>query len=304
MNKSPKVFITGSSSGLGLAIARELIDCGCTVFGTMRDVAGRNLDQANGLRAYAQNKRGVLHLLELDVTDDASVEAAVQKALELEGRIDVVVNNAGVGYGYGVGALAETVSMAQFQRIFDVHVFGVQRVVRAVLPSMRQQGSGLLVTVSSTMGRVVLPFAAPYTATKFAVEGLSESYRYELSGVGVDVVIIEPGGFKTNFWAEPELPAEAGRASNYGALAGLPQKMYGGLATTLRGESAPEPKLVAEAIARVIETPAGKRPLRLVVDPMMGGEGPKAINQMTDQIQTQLLGSLGMADFWSVKAAN
>lgn len=304
MSQSKKVLVTGSNSGLGLAITRALVDQGHTVFATMRNMAGKNLESANTLRAFSKNKAGTLHLLEIDVTSDASVAAAVQKAIELEGRIDVVVNNAGVGNGYGTGAYAETVSMEQFQRIFDVNVSGVQRVIRAVLPTMRQQGSGLLITISSTMGRIVLPFAALYTATKFAVEGLSESYRYELAGAGVDVVIIEPGGFRTDFWVEPELPADTQRAQSYGALAEMPQKMWGGLTTAMQAESAPDPKIVAEAVSRVIETPAGKRPLRFVVDPMMGGEAPSAINQLTDQIQTQLLGSLGLTDMLTLKEAN
>jgi ABC-type dipeptide/oligopeptide/nickel transport system ATPase subunit len=142
----------------------------------------------------------------------------------------------------------------------------------------------------------VLPFAAPYTATKYAIEGLSESYRYELSATGVDVVIVEPGGFRTNFWSELEPPADAGRGQSYGSLAELPQKMYGGIAAALHQESAPDPNVVAGAVLKIIETPVGQRPLRLVVDPMMGGEGPRTINQLTDQIQAQLLTSLGLAD--------
>jgi NAD(P)-dependent dehydrogenase (short-subunit alcohol dehydrogenase family) len=296
MSKSQKVLVTGSSRGMGLAITRTLLDQGYTVFATMRNIAGRNVEQAKALQTFAENKEGTLHLLELDVSRDESVEAAVQTAIELEGRIDVVVNNAGEGYGYGVGAYGETASMEQFQHIFDVNVFGVQRLVRAVLPAMRQQGSGLLIMISSTMGRIVLPFAAPYTATKYAVEGLSESYHYELSTAGIDVVIIEPGGFKTDFWSEAEPPADAGRVQSYGSLAERPQKMYEGITTALHQENAPDPKVVAEAVLRVIETPAGQRPLRLVVDPMMGGEAPRTINQLTDQIQTQLLTSLGLAD--------
>lgn len=302
MSQSKKVLVTGSNSGLGLAITHMLVDQGHTVFATMRNMTGKNLESADALQTFSKNKAGTLHLLALDVTSDASVEAAVQQALELEGRIDVVVNNAGVGLGYG--AYAETVSMEQFQRIFDVNVSGVQRVIRAVLPTMRQRGSGLLITISSAMGRIVLPFAALYTATKFAVEGLSESYRYELAGTGVDVVIIEPGGFRTNFWVAPEPPADTQRTQSYGALAEMPQKMWGGLTTAMQAESAPDPKIVAEAVSRVIETPPGKRPLRWVVDPMMGGEAPSAINQLTDQIQTQLLGSLGLTDLLAIKEAH
>ena len=304
MHKSKTVLITGSSSGLGFALTQALIDRGYTVFGTMRSMNSKNLEQANALQTLAKGKAGTLHLLELDVTSDTSVEAAVQKALELEGRIDVVINSAGIGHGYGAGAYAETVSMEQFQRIFDINVSGFQRVARAVLPSMRQQASGLLITVSSTMGRIVLPFAALYTATKFAIEGLAESYRYELSSAGIDVVIVEPGGFRTNFWLNSESPADAARVQSYGSLNELPQKMWEGITTAMRAESAPDPKIVADAVSQIIETPAGKRSLRLVIDPMMGGEAPKAINQMTDQIQTQLLGSLGIENLLMTKEKN
>ena len=124
-----------------------------------------------------------MFVLELDVTSDDSVKIAVAKAIELGGPLDVVVNNAGIG----CGGLAEAFTAEQWQQVFDINVFGVQRVSRAVLPSMRERGTGLLINVSSIMGRVVLPFAAPYTATKFALEGMTEAYRYELSGTGVDV---------------------------------------------------------------------------------------------------------------------
>ena len=146
-----------------------------------------------------------------------------------------------------------------------------------------------------------MPFAGAYVATQYALEGLSESYRYELAGTGVDVVIVEPGGFGTNFLENMEPAADTDRLKSYGPLAEMPEKMWGGFAENLKGDDAPDPQVVADAIAKLIDTPAGQRPLRTVVDPMMGGEGPRAINLTTDKIQAELLGNLGMADFISVK---
>lgn len=297
MSNKLSVLITGSSSGFGLLIARTLVDRGYKVIATMRGLEGKNAATAAELRGYADSKAGTLHLLELDVTSDASVDDAFRKALELESHIDVVVNNA----GYGVGGLCEGVTTEQFQRQFDVNVFGVQRVSRAVLPSMRKRGKGLLINISSVMGRIVVPFAAPYTATKYALEGLSESYRYELSGTGVDVVIVEPGGFGTGFMSNMDGAVDTERLESYGPLAEMPKKMWGGLSERFHGEGAPDPQAVADAVLELIETPSGERPLRTVVDPMMGGQAPARVNQVTDEIQQQMFTSMNLADLLSVK---
>lgn len=297
MDKTKVVLITGSSSGFGLLTARTLLEQGHTVIASMRGLDAKNKEHADSLRTFAEGKPGTLHLLELDVTSDSSVEAAIKQAYELTAHIDVVVNNA----GFGVGGFAETITIPQFQKNFDVNVYGVQRVSRAVLPAMRKQGNGLIINISSIIGRMVMPFAGAYVATKYALEGLSESYRYELAGTGVDVVIVEPGGFGTNFLENMEPAADTDRLSSYGALAEMPEKMWGGFAENLKGDDAPDPQVVADAIAKLIETPAGKRPLRTVVDPMMGGEGTRAINQTTEKVQSELLGNLGMSDFISVK---
>ena len=265
---SETVLVTGSSTGFGRRTTQRLIEAGYTVFATMREPEGRNAPRADELTAFAEGKPGALHLLELDVAHDASVDSAVARALQLEDRIDVVVNNA----GYGVGGLTEAVTMAQFEQIFAVNVFGIQRLNRAVLPGMRARGSGLLVHVSSIMGRIVIPFSGPYTASKYALEGLAESYRYELSGTGIDVVIVEPGGFKTSFLSNMEMAEDDARVASYGALAEISEKMWDGFTETLQGDEAPDAQRVADAILGVIQTPAGKRPLRTVVDPLMGGQ--------------------------------
>jgi NAD(P)-dependent dehydrogenase (short-subunit alcohol dehydrogenase family) len=291
MSHTPSVLITGASSGFGLLTAQTLLNRGYTVFATMREPAGRNARMARQLEEHAAGAPGALQILELDVTSDASVTSAVERALDAVDRLDVVVNNAGIG----AGGLAESFTPDQHRRIFDINVFGVQRVNRAVLPSMRRARSGLLIHVSSIMGRLVIPFAAPYTASKFALEGLVESYRYELTGTGVDVVIIEPGGFPTSFGQRLMIPADEGVVASYGKRAELAQSMWGGFMERLQ-KSDIDPQLVADAIQQSIETPAGQRPLRVVVDPLSGGEGPRLINQTTDQIQAQLLAGLGLGE--------
>ena len=300
MSKNQNVIITGSSSGFGFLTTRTLLENGYTVFATMRDLDGKNASRANELRDFADGTTGTLRLLELDVTNDASVETAVRQALDEAGQLDVVINNAGIG----AAGFAEGFTVDQFQRIFDVNVFGVQRVNRAVLPAMRERGSGLLIHVSSSLGRLVIPFAAPYTATKYAVEGLSESYRYELAGTGVDVVVVEPGGFGTGFAANMVMPADEVRVESYGELRETPRQMWSGMVQQLQGENAPDPQVVADAILTLIETPAGQRPLRTVVDPMTGGEAASVINQTTDQIQSQLLAAFGMGDLLSVNGGH
>ena len=168
------VFFTGANGGFGLLTTLSLLGAGHTVVASMRNTDTRNLDAADELRAAGA------HVVELDVTDDVSVEEAVANAVEFAGSLDAVINNAGVG---SIGLL-ETFTPADWQAIFDINVFGVQRVNRAALPFMREQGSGLLVVVSSVVGRMALPFFGPYNAAKFAVEGLAETYRSELSALG------------------------------------------------------------------------------------------------------------------------
>ncbi len=297
MSETRNVLVTGAGSGFGLLISRTLLDKGYTVFATMRDAAGRNARVAQELAESAAGKNGTLHVLDLDVTSDESVGAAVGRAIEIGGGIDVVVNNAGIG----VGGVAEAFTTEQWQRLFDVNVFGVQRVSRAVLPSMRERGHGLLVNVSSVMGRIVIPFGGPYTASKWALEGMTENYRYELAGSGVDVVLVEPGGFMTGFAERVMSPDDTDCVASYGPIGEIPEQMWSSFVERLHGDEGPDPQEVADTVLALIETPAGERPLRTVVDPFTGGEAPKSLNAATNEIQAALLAGFGLADLRSVK---
>jgi NAD(P)-dependent dehydrogenase (short-subunit alcohol dehydrogenase family) len=291
------ILVTGSSSGFGFLLTQGLLTQGYTVFATMRDLDGRNAEGAAQLRRYAQGQPGVLHLVELDVTDEDSVVAAIEKVLQQAGKIDVVVNNAGGG-GRGY---TEAFSVEQLQKMFDVNVFGVHRVMRAVLPSMRAQRRGLIIVISSAQGRMVVPFSGAYTSSKFAVEGLAESYHYDLAPLGVDVVIVEPGAFGTGFWSKMAGPEDRARVSGYAPATDLPDKVWDGVFANLQGKQAPDPQVLVSAIIQLIETPTGKRPLRTVVDPMMGGGIPTAVNQTTETVQRELLQALGLGDRISVQ---
>jgi NAD(P)-dependent dehydrogenase (short-subunit alcohol dehydrogenase family) len=289
------VLITGTSSGFGRLIAETLAGKGHTVYASMRGIAGKNEKAAGELRALTTS--GKVHVVELDVTSQASVDAAVKGILDQGGKLDVVVNNAGLGsLGY-----EETFTAEQMQTVFDVNVFGVQRVNRAVLPSMRAQGSGLLIHITSGLGRLVLPLMGVYGASKFALEALAESYRYELSPIGIDSVILQPGAFGTDFGKNSLPPAEADRVSGYGAAAKIQEQMGAAFAHMFSGPDVPDPQLVADAVLKLIETPSGERPLRTVVDPLTG-QGTTAINGVAAQVQAGALEAMGMKSLLQIAA--
>lgn len=275
------VLITGASSGFGELTARLLAEKGHRVIATMRGVNGRNEDKARALRDWAVKKGHPLEVIELDVTDQASVDAAVEKA----GRIDVVVNNAGVG---AAGA-AETFTVEQHQKVFDVNYFGVHRVNRAVLPQMRERGSGLLIHVSSVIGRLIFPFLGPYCPTKFALESYAESLHHEYAPLGVQSVIVEPGAYGTSFQGNVVWGADAARYRALGDLAKTPEQMFDNINEMLSSDGAPDPNEVAVAIADLIEMPAGKRPLRTVADGI-SKDIAEGLNAAVAEKQLELMG--------------
>jgi NAD(P)-dependent dehydrogenase (short-subunit alcohol dehydrogenase family) len=257
---SKVVLITGASTGFGRAAAEILARRGFTVFATMRDIAGRNASHRDALQALARQERRALHVVELDVTSDASVELAVQQALAQAGRIDVAINNAGIA---PLG-ITEAFTIAEFQQLLEVNLYGAARVNRAVLPSMRRQRSGLLIHVSSAAGRLVFPTSGIYCASKFALEALADAYRFELSPFGIDSVIVEPGIHRTPIHEKRFGPADQSRAADYGPTAERLERIKTAFDATLTVPDTPGPAPVAEAFLRLIETPAGERPFRTV----------------------------------------
>ena len=284
MNSSQVVLITGSSTGFGRLFTETLARKGHTVFATMRDPGGRNAKNAAEIRTLAQKESLPIHVLELDVTDDASVGRAVDAAVAKAGRIDVAINNA----GYYLGGLAEAVTTEQAQRQMDTNFLGPVRVNRAVLPHMRRQRSGVLMHISSGAGRVVLPSGGFYCASKFALEALAEAYSYELAAQGIESVIVEPGAYETAVFGNSVTAADVARTNTYGAAKEFPAKLNGALLSTVGNAQE-----VADAVLRIVETPAGEKQLRYRIS--AASFGVDEINALSRKVQASLLEAFGIA---------
>lgn len=182
--------VTGSSSGIGYETALALSRNGFRTYATMR-----NLNKGKSISDIAKKEKLELHQIELDVTDEKSVNNAIKTIKSDAGRIDILVNNA----GYGLAGSLEELSMSEIKAQYETNVFGLIRVTQAIIPIMREQKSGIIINISSIGGKIAMPLSSPYISTKFAVEGLSESIAYDLAPYGIKVVIIEPGAINTNF---------------------------------------------------------------------------------------------------------
>ncbi|MEH6789927.1 SDR family oxidoreductase [Parasphingorhabdus sp.] len=274
------VLITGCSSGFGNLGAVLYAERGAKVFATMRNLPRA---EAAALADIARERELDITIVELDVLSDESVSKAVTEAERLSGgALDVVINNAGIG----TGAPVELQDMAMMQRLFDTNVMGYQRVARAALPKMRARKSGLIVNVSSQLGRVMVPGMGLYSSTKFAVESMSEQMAYELVPHGVDVTIVQPGGYPTKIWENGNRYTMAMLEGADGERKAAYQALVDGALRNTGGST--DPKDVPRAIADVIAMAPGKRPLRLPVHP--GRKPQTAINQVSAQTQVAMLG--------------
>lgn len=235
MTTKPVALVTGASSGIGEASAKKLLAAGYIVYGTSR----------RGGKAG----EGLFPMLELDVTDDASVEAAVNELMRREGRIDLLVNNAGFGVA---PAGAEESSLQQAQSIFDTNFFGIVRMTRAVVPHMRRQGSGRIINIGSIIGLVPMPYVALYAASKHAVEGYSESLDHELRTRGIRVSVIEPAFTKTQFEANNVEPDA--KLPEYELIRANLTKVV-----TQAMEAGDSPDLVAEVVVKAAQATTPKR---------------------------------------------
>ncbi len=283
MDSKQVVLVTGSSTGFGRLFAETLARHGHTIFATMRDPAVRNAANATALRTLAGKESLEIHVLEMDVTDESSVDRAVHAVVNQAGRIDVAINNA----GYALVGLGEAVTLDQARRLMDTNFFGSVRVNRAVLPFMRKQRGGLLLHISSGAGRVVLPGFGFYCASKFAMEALAESYHYELAGQGIESSVIEPGAYQTAVFGNMVKAADHARTDTYGPATQLPDKVNAVLTASMANAQE-----VADAVLNIIETPAGQRQLRYRVSPT--DLGIDSINNVCIQVQAQVLNAFGL----------
>lgn len=229
-------LVTGSSSGIGFETALLLSRNGFYTYASMR-----NLEKSRTIIEIADKENLPLQVVQLDVNDDISVRNAINKIVVEKGRVDVLVNNA----GYGLFSSIEDVTLDQIKKQFETNFFGVIRLTKEVLPAMRKNRQGTIVNVSSAVGKVGLPLSSPYVATKFALEGLSESMRYEMNELGINIIIIEPGVIMTNALRNAETAVYA--TSDYADLNGRTMKAF----EVLMNNSSP-PSQVAEVILKAI----------------------------------------------------
>ena len=285
MESDPVVFITGASSGVGLALARGLQERDYAVVASMRDVEGRNAAIADDLA-----HRGVVPI-EVDVTDDGSVQRGVDEAIERLGSVDILVNNAGFGM---LGPL-ECATVDDLKAQFETNVYGAHRMARACLPHMRSRSQGLILQISSGAGRFSLPGNGAYAASKWALEAMGEALRYELSPFGIDCVIVELGPYDTRFQTvSRRTVSDTERAPAYEQLSRAQERDR--RARFLAGEkTAGDPDTLVDPIDSVIRTERGSRPTRLVLHP--AEELLVRYNAMLSEIQTHMLKSRGYDEF-------
>jgi NAD(P)-dependent dehydrogenase (short-subunit alcohol dehydrogenase family) len=281
--KGKSVLITGCSSGFGRLTAELLARQGARVFATMRNLPRPEADE---LIALAQAEDLKLHVIGIDVTDLQQVNNGVKEAERINGGpIDVLVNNAGIG----ITSPVEVQDMTATRLIFDTNVFGPHRVGRAVLPGMRAARSGLIIQISSQLGRVIVPYSGHYSATKFALEAMSEQLAYELVPHNIDVTIIEPGGYPTKVWVNRNAYSADLKARSLKSHSdGYPEQMEQMGKEDGSGRTN-DPMDVARAISALIAQAPGTRPLRLPVSP--GNKPQVPVNTVTAQVQTGWLGN-------------
>jgi NAD(P)-dependent dehydrogenase (short-subunit alcohol dehydrogenase family) len=289
---SKTILITGASSGFGSLSAQGLADAGHAVYAGMRDSAGHNARQVGAARRYATERDVDLRTVELDVSSQESVEAAVETVISEQGSIDVLLHNA----GHMVTGPAEAFTPEQVAEIYDTNVLGTQRLNRAVLPHLRAQHRGLVVWVGSTSTRGgTPPYLGPYFAAKAGMDALAVSYAGELTRFGIETTIIVPGSFTkgTNHFAHSGHPEDDRVVADYEVL--YPQLMD--QVSQRLAEQAPadaDVADVAKAIVDVVEMPHGTRPFRVHVDP--ADDGAAVVNAVADRIRVEFLTRIGLDD--------
>ena len=232
-------LVTGSSSGIGLETSLSLARNGFHTFATMRD-----LNKDAEIKEVVRKENLNVEILQLDVDNEESVNEVINTIMERKDRIDVLINNA----GYGMWGTVEDVSINEFKEQFETNFFSIIRLIHRVAPIMRKQGSGDIVNISSVAGRIGFPVSPAYISSKFALEGLSESLRFELMPFGVNVIIIEPGVIKTNFFNSMKLAKKSNQDSEYKEIT---EKVISGV--KMMAEMGTHPKEVADAVVKALK---------------------------------------------------
>ncbi|MFC4209869.1 SDR family NAD(P)-dependent oxidoreductase [Pedobacter petrophilus] len=279
------VLITGTNSGFGWLSAKSVAAMGHMVYATIRDTKGKNAAKANELERVEN-----ITVLDVSLTDEKSVQSAFDFIIEKEGRIDVLVNNAGTSM-FGV---AETATSDDLNRMLDVNVIAPWRMIKLALPFMRKQSEGLIINVSSGWGRFSAPFFAIYSSSKFGLEALSEGLHYELRPLGVDIAIVQPGAFPTEMSQKTQFGSDAAIAEEYKLIADFPNKMGAAIGQIFE-DTKPNPQDVADAIVKLITLPKGQRPLRTTVDSATG-HIVEAANKAVEMEYVKVIKAFGLEE--------
>jgi NAD(P)-dependent dehydrogenase (short-subunit alcohol dehydrogenase family) len=285
-------LITGTSSGFGRLLVETLATRDTIVYATMRGIERHQevVEQFGGLGPHVR-------LEELDVTSPADVRRVAERVEQESGRLDVLVNNA----GSLLGGITEAITVEQLSSQLDTNVTGPFRLMRALLPLMRRQRAGLVINVTSIAGRMVFPFFGAYCASKWALDALTESMRYELASQGVDVAIVEPGFFHTQLFAHATRSADVACANEYGPTALIPDQLLASFDQLFAQQpAATAPQMLVDAIVALIDAVPGSRPLRTCVGIDMG---VRALNDATKDIGPNTLAALGLPHLQDVGTA-
>lgn len=276
MSNPSVAFVTGTSTGFGYLTAQALAAEGFRVYATMRDPSGRNAEPNRSLSALG------ITVLDMDVTSEASVDAAAHRVLSDVSAVDLLINNAGTAH-MGV---TEAFTPQSVERQFATNVIGPHRVSRAFLPGMRARRNGLIIFVSSVLGRMVFPFTGVYAASKYALEALAESLSYELRPFDVDVALVEPGAYATNIINVMIAPDDSARVGAYGETA----KLFESIGSEL-GSNAGDPSEVSAAIVRLAKQAPGSRALRTTVP---ADHSVASINTAIEPVQRGAMEAFGL----------
>jgi NAD(P)-dependent dehydrogenase (short-subunit alcohol dehydrogenase family) len=287
------IAITGASSGFGELTARALAKAGHTVYGSMRETGGRNREQVESAARFAAENNVDLRTIELDVSSEESVDGAIRRIVADHGRLDVVIHNA----GHMVFGPAEAFTPKQLAELYDINVLSTQRVNRAALPHLRRQKQGLIIWVSSSScAGGTPPYLAPYFAAKAGMDAMAVVYARELTRWGIETSIVVPGAFTggTNHFAHSGRPADKVRVAEYetGPYKGFAEDVMKGFASIVPPDA--DASAVGEAMVKLVDTPFGKRPFRVHIDPAQ--DGAEVVNMVCDRVRAELLRRIGLED--------
>ena len=292
------ILVTGAGTGIGKLSALALAEAGHIVYASMRDVEGRNRGRAEELRAISAQKGITLMPLELDVLSQDSADAAAATIVREQGRIDVVMQNA----GHLVVGPSEAFTPEEMMKVFDTNLFGAQRVNRAVLPYMRKQESGLVLWISSTTTKGGFPpFMGPYGAAKAAMDSLAVTLAYELARFGVETSIVVPGAFTsgTDHFPSAGKPADSARAAAYARYDGVMDQIGERLSALTPADA--DPKAVADEVVRIVGLAKGTRPMRSVID--FVGDGAAQVLEVSERVRIEFAKRIGMGDLLEAKVS-